>query len=106
MRLPAPLAIRNFWIETGGLSTFVRGRVARRSPLAEPVWDRLRVAASGKRGVIVARDSYWSRLSTRRSLPSSYFSTGPAVLPGEVEHIRISHVTGSHRHPCSAGTFQ
>lgn len=99
------LVIRDVQVASGGSSTRVSGRVSRRSLLRGPVWGRIHIEAWGSSGLLAARDTSWSRLSKRR-LPSSHFFAELSAPPGEVEEIRISHVVGSHRHPCSAGTCQ
>ena len=104
--VPSPqLVIRSVQVESEGSSTRVSGRVSRRSTMPGAVWGSIHIEAWGSNGLLAARDTFWSRLSKRR-LPSSRFFAKLSAPPLEVEQIRISHVTGSHRHPCSAGTCQ
>ena len=77
-------------------SVLVRGRVARRSMMPGPVWGHLHVEAWGSQGLLAWKDTRWSQLSKRR-LPTSFFSTTLRAAPAQVEEIRVSHVTASHR---------
>jgi len=79
----------------------VRGRVARRGMMTGPVWGLLHLEAWGPQGMLACHDTNWTQLSRRR-LPASFFSATIQARPSQVEEIRISHETASHR-PCSTG---
>lgn len=82
--------------EARGTSVRVSGRVARRSMVTGPVWGHLHIEAWSAQGLLAWKDARWSQLSRRR-LPTSYFGTTLPVAAAQVQEIRISHVTASHR---------
>lgn len=90
------LRISGVSAEDRAASVLVRGRVARRSMMPGPVWGHLHIEAWGSQGLLTWKDTRWSQLSKRR-LPTSFFSTTLRAAPVQVEEIRISHLTASHR---------